>query len=227
MMSIGSITVRSHDECETHVLIADRHAMFRFGLIRLLRDERPGWTCEEADSVDQLEARVERANLVLLDLSLPGLGGVRGLARLCEPSPRHNFVAVADNDDRVAILECLAAGAQGYMLKSASASQFIRGLEAILDGGIYAPASATVGSIHPPVRQAPKDEDAPQLKQLTGRQQDVFRLLAEGCATKTIARRLDLGVGTVKVHLAAIYRALGAHSRLEAVAKAHRAYALG
>src|SRR6185437_14539234 len=227
MLPIGSVTSRSDDERETHVLIADRHAMFRLGLIGLLRDERPGWQCEEADSVDQLETRIERANLVLLDLSLPGLGGVKGLARLCGPSPRYNVVAVTDNDDRAAILECLAAGVQGYMLKSASGPQFIRGLETILDGGIYAPASATVASIHPPVRQAPKPEGALLMKQLTGRQQDVFRLLAEGCATKTIARRLDLGVGTVKVHLAAIYRALGAHSRLEAVAKAHRTYAMG
>jgi DNA-binding NarL/FixJ family response regulator len=55
--------------------------------------------------------------------------------------------------------------------------------------------------------------------QLTGRQIEVFSLLSEGCATKTIARRLNLAVGTVKVHLAAIYRVLGAHNRVEAIAK--------
>jgi DNA-binding NarL/FixJ family response regulator len=66
---------------------------------------------------------------------------------------------------------------------------------------------------------------SPVLSHLTERQRNVFELLAEGCATKTIARRLDLAVGTVKVHLAAIYRTLGASSRLEALAKAHRAYA--
>ena len=68
---------------------------------------------------------------------------------------------------------------------------------------------------------------ATPLATLTDRQRDVFNLLAEGCATKTIARRLDLAVGTVKVHLAAIYRALGANTRLEAVAKAHRIYVMG
>jgi DNA-binding NarL/FixJ family response regulator len=55
---------------------------------------------------------------------------------------------------------------------------------------------------------------------LTDRQVEVFNLLSEGCATKTIARRLGLAVGTVKVHLAAIYRILGAHNRVEAIAKA-------
>jgi DNA-binding NarL/FixJ family response regulator len=66
----------------------------------------------------------------------------------------------------------------------------------------------------------------PVLATLTDRQRDVFRLLAEGCATKTIARRLDLAVGTVKVHLAAIYRVLGAHSRMEAMAKACGGFAV-
>ena len=60
---------------------------------------------------------------------------------------------------------------------------------------------------------------------MTDRQRDVFILLAEGCPTKTIARRLNLAVGTVKVHLAAIYRQLDASGRMEAVAKAHRAFA--
>ena len=61
---------------------------------------------------------------------------------------------------------------------------------------------------------------SPLLAHLTDRQIEVFRLLSEGCATKTIARRLGLAVGTVKVHLAAIYRVLGAHNRVEALAKA-------
>jgi DNA-binding NarL/FixJ family response regulator len=80
--------------------------------------------------------------------------------------------------------------------------------------------------IHPPMTAHRSDfRLSPVLSHLTERQRHVFELLAEGCATKIIARRLDLAVGTVKVHLAAIYRTLGASSRLEALAKAHRAYA--
>jgi len=67
---------------------------------------------------------------------------------------------------------------------------------------------------------------SPLLAHLTERQVEVFQLLSEGCATKTIARRLGLAVGTVKVHLAAIYRVLGAHSRIEALAKARGGVAL-
>jgi DNA-binding NarL/FixJ family response regulator len=96
-------------------------------------------------------------------------------------------------------------------------------VETVLAGGVFAPGSLA----GQPLREAPpaplpaaaEDLD-PVIAQFTDRQRDVFLLLTEGCATKTIARRLDLAVGTVKVHLAAIYRALGAHSRLEALAKA-------
>jgi DNA-binding NarL/FixJ family response regulator len=72
----------------------------------------------------------------------------------------------------------------------------------------------------------PQAETSPLLAHLTERQIEVFQLLSEGCATKTIARRLGLAVGTVKVHLAAIYRVLGAHSRIEALAKARGGIAL-
>jgi DNA-binding NarL/FixJ family response regulator len=66
---------------------------------------------------------------------------------------------------------------------------------------------------------AAEKDTSPLLSHLTDRQAEVFRLLSEGCATKTIARRMGLAVGTVKVHLAAIYRVLGAHNRVEALAK--------
>ena len=110
-------------------------------------------------------------------------------------------------------------------LKSTNPDQFIRALETILTGGLYAPASLSGMPIHPPMTAWRSElQSSPVLSHLTERQRHVFELLAEGCATKTIARRLDLAVGTVKVHLAAIYRTLGASSRLEALAKAHRAY---
>jgi DNA-binding NarL/FixJ family response regulator len=212
-----------------HVLVADRHALFRLGMIALLRETRPGWNCEEADSVGQVRARVDRASVVLLDLSLPDLGGIEGLSRLCAPSSRQRFVALSDDNSRATMLECLAAGADGYILKSASMSQFLRALDTIVEGGVYTPvATQRAVAVHPPNRrELPERDLGLNLRHLTGRQQEVFRLLAEGCATKTIARRLDLGVGTVKVHLAAIYRSLDAHSRLEALARAHRVYAVG
>ena len=83
---------------------------------------------------------------------------------------------------------------------------------------MFAPATL-VGAPSAPARSV-QHEVSPLLANLTERQIEVFRLLSEGCATKTIARRLGLAIGTVKVHLAAIYRALDAHNRIEALAKA-------
>jgi DNA-binding NarL/FixJ family response regulator len=205
----------------TGILVVDRHALFRHGLIGLLREEKPDWRCAGTASVADLLDSIHAANVVLLDLGLPDLDGVDGLRRLRKSFPHHCFIILSDRDDRRTILDCLSAGAHGYLLKSASPAQYLRALETILDGGIYAPGSLSNAPGQPVRLETPP---APALANLTGRQRDVFQLLTEGCDTKTIARRLDLGVGTVKVHLAAIYRSFGARTRLEALAKAHRTY---
>jgi DNA-binding NarL/FixJ family response regulator len=204
------------------IVIADRHALFRHGLIGLLRTARPDWRLFEAGSVEELEEQLltHPTELVLVDPDLPHLQGTDGLRRLAGLFPDRIFAVLSDCDERASILEWLSAGAQGYLLKSASLPQFIRAIDTILGGGVFAPVSLTRSPMPQPL-QAQADPSA-LLAQLTERQRDVFDLLAEGCATKTIARRLNLAVGTVKVHLAGIYRVLGASSRLEALAKVHR-----
>ena len=212
---------------KTSTLIAKSNTLMRRALVALLREARPDWTCEDVEDLHELRARIidTSPTLVLIDLPLCGLDGLRQLRMAF---PHTTFVVLSDQDDRTTILACLEAGAQGYILKSTSPDQFIRALETILTGGLFAPASLSGVPIHPPVTPyQPEFKLSPVLSHLTERQRHVFDLLAEGCATKTIARRLDLAVGTVKVHLAAIYRTLGASSRLEALAKAHRAYAAG
>jgi DNA-binding NarL/FixJ family response regulator len=219
------IRIKVDDMAKTSVLIAESHTLVRHALMALLREARPEWNCDDVGGLDDLRARITGGSptLVLIDLRLCGIEDLRQL-RLA--FPHTTFVVLSDQDDRSAILACLEAGAQGYILKSTSPDQFVRALETILTGGLYAPASLSGVPIHPPMAVYRSElQLSPVLSHLTERQRHVFELLAEGCATKTIARRLDLAVGTVKVHLAAIYRTLGASSRLEALAKAHRAYA--
>jgi DNA-binding NarL/FixJ family response regulator len=203
------------------VLVADRQALFRHGLVGLLRENWPAWSFDQTGNFDSTLQHADSLapDLFLLDLDLPGMDGADGIQQLRTAYPDRILIVLAECDDRATILQCLSAGAQGYVLKSASPLQFLRALETVMAGGVFAPATLSGKPlVAPPPRHA--DELDPILAQFTDRQRDVFRLLAEGCATKTIARRLDLAVGTVKVHLAAIYRALGAHSRLEALAKA-------
>jgi DNA-binding NarL/FixJ family response regulator len=204
------------------VLVVDRHALFRHGLIGLLQSERADWPCAECGSLAEMALRIDSVDLVLLDLTLPELNGVEGLCGLLACYPQHGFVVIADDDSRDTILHCLAAGARGYLLKSTSPPQMLRALDMVRDGGVYAPASLYRPSVPTPAPAPPPPVAASALAGLTDRQREVFALLAEGCTTKAIARRLDLGVGTVKVHLAAIYRSFGAHTRLEVLAKANR-----
>jgi DNA-binding NarL/FixJ family response regulator len=207
------------------VLVADRQALFRHGLAGLVREAWPDWVCDHADSFTSVLDALAGGGigLVLLDLDLPGMSGPESIAQLRAVEPACHVMVLAETDERTTILHCLSAGAQGFVLKSATPMQFLRAVETVLSGGVSAPGSLA----GQPLREtplaplpAPAGDLDPVIAQFTDRQRDVFMLLAEGCATKTIARRLDLAVGTVKVHLAAIYRALGAHSRLEALAKA-------
>jgi DNA-binding NarL/FixJ family response regulator len=214
-------------------LVADRLTFFRHGMIGLLKDCRPGWRLTEAATFDEVVSHLRSAepDLVLVDLLLPGMNGPDGIRRLRTLCAAQRIVVLAETDDRETILDCLSSGAQGYVLKSATPSQFLQALDTIRSGGVFAPASLTGIPLRAPVSvpaPVPSVDFAtqPLMAVLTDRQRDVFRLLAEGCATKTIARRLDLAVGTVKVHLAAIYRVLGAHSRMEAMAKACGGFAL-
>ena len=203
-------------------LIADRATLFRHGLVGLLKERRPGWSCAEATGFSDVLAylQAESADLILFDLQLAGLPGAQNLRQVRHLLPHAKIVVMADSDDRATILNCLAAGANGYVLKSATTNQLLRALDTILCDGVFAPAALT--GLPPTASAVTRFEEpaSPLLSHLTDRQIEVFRLLSEGCATKTIARRLGLAVGTVKVHLAAIYRVLGAHSRVEALAKA-------
>jgi DNA-binding NarL/FixJ family response regulator len=210
-------------------LVADRLLFFRRGMTALLQESRPGWQLSDTGTFEDVLTHLHNGDieLVLVDLELPGLGGAEGVRRLRALCAEQRIVVLADDDDRGTILECLAAGAHGYVLKSATPSQLLRALDTVLSGGVFAPASLTGTPIRAqPAAPAVPTNLQPLLATLTDRQRDVFRLLAEGCATKTIARRLNLAVGTVKVHLAAIYRVLGAHSRMEAMAKASGGFAI-
>ncbi|HET8995922.1 MAG TPA: response regulator transcription factor [Acetobacteraceae bacterium] len=204
------------------VLVADQQELFRRGVIGVLRDSWPLWSCAHASGIEEIRHLLAReaANLLIVELALPGLGGPAGIQQLRALHPHCTVVVLGGSDDRATVLESLGAGAQGYVAKSATPTQLLRAVEAVLCGAVVAPASLAGRHLpaeapRPPSRQAP----AAAPPGFTGRQADVFRLLAEGCATKTIARRLNLAAGTVKVHLAAIYRQLGVHGRVEALAR--------
>jgi DNA-binding NarL/FixJ family response regulator len=194
------------------VIVVDRLALFRSGLAELIRGAIPG--CEVTDAAD-LESAVAvaasfEADLVLADLDAEGPGARDRLRRLLAGAPTLKVAVLSSASDRDTALAWLQVGAHGCLPKSASLDELCDALRTIRAGHGYVSSSILASPSHSAALAEPQ---AP----LTARQQDVMRLLAEGRPTKDIARRLNLSVSTVKAHLAAAYRTLGAHNRVEAV----------
>jgi DNA-binding NarL/FixJ family response regulator len=214
------------------ILIADDHALLRQGLRQLLGDENPDYEFVEADGFNAALTALAgyQADLLLIDLGMPDMCGAESLRQLRAAHPETKIAVLTGSDDRATILHCLGAGVHGYIVKSSPVAEILRAISTIMAGGVYvAPSLAEVGSVptSPPSEPSPGPSAASELSaadmpRFTSRQRDVLRLLAQGRSTKEIARTLDLGPGTVKIHLGAIFRALNAHNRTEAVVLASR-----
>lgn len=201
-------------------LIADDHELFRSGLKQLLIDALGAADVREAETLDQaieILTNEGAGDLVLVDLRMPGMNGAEALAALRDGFPDAKIAVVSAWEERSEIFAALGAGVHGYIPKSLPSTEIAEALRSILEGRIYVPAA--IGKREPgspPVGVAPSADGQDKL---TGRQKEVLNELLKGQASKEIARTLDIAEGTVKIHLAAIYRALGVRTRAEAIAK--------
>jgi DNA-binding NarL/FixJ family response regulator len=201
------------------VLIADDHPLVRDALARTVRELDPAAQVEQAGDFEMLlhlalEDGGVPADLALLDLNMPGMDGTAGLRRLREQLPTLPVVVASGQDDTATIRAVLATGAAGFIPKSERSEVLLSALRLVLAGGIYVPAR----SLEAPMVPAPVSAAA----LLTPRQRDVLLALSRGQPNKLIARELGLTEGTVKIHIAAILRALQARNRTEAVVRARK-----
>lgn len=141
---------------------------------------------------------------------MPGMTQTEGMAQIRGNYPALPLVVVSGTDDPVTIRQLISAGAAGFVPKSVSPTIMLRALQLVLSGGIYVPPSAL---------DMPENEGVPNL---TDRQTQVLRLLADGAPNKTIANQLGLALPTVKIHVTAVLRQLSARNRTEAVQAAIR-----
>jgi DNA-binding NarL/FixJ family response regulator len=201
------------------VLVADDHALVRHGLIGLLQHTFATWSFLQADglapAMRQLDERAAEVGLLVIDLVMPGMNGADSIRLLRQTYPDLPIAVLTGIEMRATMQSCLAAGAQGYLRKSQPPDQLVHAIGALAAGSGHRPATSRLPTADLPPPDAPADL---AMAGLTGRQQDVLRLLVDGRSTKEIARRLNLGLGTVKVHLNGVYQRLGARSRTEAVA---------
>lgn len=198
------------------IVVADHQVLFRRGLAALIRLALPDCDIAEADGLaaaEQLHAKWP-AEILLAAVDAEGPGARRQLRALHATCPDLQIAVLGSVSDRSGALAWLEAGATGCICASATPEELCDALRTVSAGHGYVSAALLTAPAH---MSEATQEDA--TGELTARQRDVMRLLAEGRPTKDIARRLGLSVSTVKAHLAAAYRSLGAHNRVEAVVR--------
>lgn len=197
-----------------NVLVADDHPLVRTGIRMALGRMEEVLRVTEAATV---QAAIDccrslpAPDLVLLDLTMPGVTGFAGLDNFRFACPGVPVVIVSAACDPATVHSALRRGALGFIPKLAGQDALTQALRFIIGGGIYVPREALEGRPPPPPAE-------PIAQGLTARQTDVLRLLMDGKSNKQICRDMNLALGTVKGHVAAILNALNVSSRAEAIA---------
>lgn len=200
-------------------LVVDDHELFRGGLKLLLQDLVGVTEVLEVGNFEDAHTAIADGfapDLVTFDLNMPGLSGLDGLSAIVEALPSARVIVVTASEKRDDILGALGAGAHGYVPKSLPSAEISDAIRQVLAGRIYAPSA-----LHRSEKPTPAPAELEMIEgySFTARQRTVLASLLTGASTRKIANELKLAEGTVKIHLAAIYRILGVHSRAEAIAK--------
>jgi DNA-binding NarL/FixJ family response regulator len=205
------------------VVVADDHPVFREGLQTVLADDDG---IEVVGAVPDGAAAVEvagalRPDVVLMDLHMPGVGGLEATARITTTLPGVAVVVLTMNEDADTVFAALRAGARGYLVKEADSGDIVRAVRAVADGEAVF-GSGVADKVLRFFSAAATAAIAP-FPQLTAREREVLTLVAQGCDNPTIARRLFLSDKTVRNHVSTCLAKLQVASRAEAVALARDA----
>ncbi|MFZ0848753.1 MAG: response regulator transcription factor [Hyphomicrobiaceae bacterium] len=196
-------------------IIVDDHPLFRGALSQALQASFENAQVQEAGSLDELTDRLSAGgeiDLVLLDLTMPGVHGVSGLLYLRAQHPEVPVAIVSASDDAGTIRHCLDCGASGFIPKSQPVERIREAIRSIMDGEIWLPADIDLSQ---PVGEA--RQLVSRLSTLTPQQVRVLMMLGEGLLNKQIAFKLNVSEATVKAHVSAILQKLGVDSRTQAV----------
>lgn len=205
-------------------LLADDHPLMREGVRLVLSQLEPPVEIIDAHDYPSLFAQAAGhtdLDLALVDLNMPGFVGFQGISQFRNRFPDIPLVVLSASESPHDIRSALESGALGYIPKAAPAATMLAALRQVLTGDIYIPVylGSSEASLH---TVAPAEFAALQHSGLTARQLEVARLLAQGCTNKAIGGMLAMSEGTVKVHMAAIFKAFGVSNRTEAVLEIQR-----
>ena len=204
------------------IIVADDHPLFRTALKESVSQIFQSVQFIDTDSFDSLRLAAEAnsdADMVLLDLDMPGAHGLSALVFLSGQHPGLPVVVVSASSDPATMRRAVDYGASGFIPKSTSTSQIRAAIEAVFGGDVWLPAEALDDSVR---RDADDIDFAARVASLTPQQFRVLMMLTEGLLNKQIAGELDVSEATVKAHVSAIFRKLGVRSRTQAAVAARR-----
>jgi DNA-binding NarL/FixJ family response regulator len=199
-----------------HVLIADDHPLVLGALRQAVSGAVPGAFIHEASDFESLAAALEEKpvmDLVLLDLSMPGVRGFSGLLFLRAERPSVPVIVVSGNDDRAVMRHCLEFGASAFVPKSLDMASMQAAIRTVLDGARWMPPDFDLAARTDPESGAL----VRRLSSLTPQQVRVLMMLSQGLLNKQIAYELTVSEATVKAHVSAILQKLDVDSRTQAV----------
>jgi DNA-binding NarL/FixJ family response regulator len=200
------------------VVIADDHALLREGIRALLKTaEDIEVVGEAADGLEAIEAcRKLGPDVVLMDIAMPGLGGLEASLEIRKVSPHTRVLVLTQYDDREYVSRFLKAGAAGYVLKKAAGTELVSAIRGVARGGLV---------LDPGIAREALRDDGPDsgsgagdpYETLTDREKQVLKLVAEGRSNKEVAEVLGISVKTAMSHREHVMEKLGVHNRTELV----------
>ncbi len=204
------------------VLVADDHSLFRDGLISLLEAAGLDVVGQAGDGLTAVEMTLSlRPDLVLLDIAMPHMDGLEALRLIKEKLPETQVVMLTVSEDDGNVIAAIKSGAQGYLLKSLHAEEFLEMLDGLQRGEAAMTRQTTTrlmkGLAEPSLQRAAPSQS------LTEREIELLQLVAEGLSNKAIAQTLSVSENTVKYHIRNILHKLNVQNRTEAVTQAIRA----
>lgn len=205
------------------VLIVDDHNLVRQGIRMVLEAEPDFQLVGEAGSGEEavrLAARLS-PDVVIMDISLPGMSGIETTRRIRAACPRVRVLGLTMHEDEGYVRELLRAGADGYVVKRSAALELVRAIRAVVAGRAVLDPNVTRSVIEGYIARAPEPVD-PADDPFTPREREILILAAEGLTNAEMADRLHISIKTVQTHRAHIMEKLGAHDRVDLVRYAIR-----
>lgn len=204
-----------------HYLLVDDHSLIREGMMQAIRSLDPAARFSHANTLQGALSKLVDAGIddpidvVLLDLGLPDSRGMATLQSVRAAAPTQRIGIITGQSDVQIALECIHHGASCFIPKLAEIDGFMNALRALVEGRLHFPSELLSPSeVDWPT---PDEESPPRVIRLTPRQKDVLQWILKGCTNHAIATALGISAETVKLHVSAIFRAYGVHSRTQLV----------